>query len=297
MDLGLEGKVALVSAGGVGIGKAVCLALAREGAYVAVNDLPKGSPSEQEWISRRGGQKLEDVLGKETAAMIGDSRAENVAAECRKFGVRSISAEADVTNLEQVEGMVKKTLKEFGKIDILVNVAGASGGPEDFVKNTKAKWDFIINLCLYSCIYCCKAVLPHMVDHSYGKIVNFLSDAWKGADRGMAVYGATKAAISSLTRTLAVETGRYGINVNAVSPGSVATEWKLESLKHDREQMGEEAFNEMLNKQFRFYPLARFYKDITQPEDVANLVLFLCSDRARWITGQSISISGGYHMH
>ncbi|MBI2859145.1 MAG: SDR family oxidoreductase [Chloroflexi bacterium] len=297
MDLGLKGKVALVTGAGAGNGRAVCLALAREGAYVAVNDLPRDSASEKKWISARGGQKLEDVVGKEFSARVGDSRALSVANECRALGVKAIPAEADVTNLGDVERMVEKVVAEFGRVDILVNNAGASGGAEDLVNTNKEKWDFIINLCLYSVINCCKTVLPHMIKQRGGKIVNFLSETWKGADKGMAIYGAAKAGVSSLTRTAALEAAPYGINVNAVSPGTVTTEWMMQSRERQKQQMGEETFEARLKKKMALYPLTRAYGEVTSPEDIADLVVFLSSERAKWITGQSISISGGYHMH
>lgn len=297
MDLGLKGKVALVTGAGAGNGRSVCLALAGEGANVAVNDLPRDSTSEKNWISARGGKKLEDVVGRDISLKMGDSRALSVANECRALGVKAIAAEADVTNFADVERMVQKTLDEFGRIDILVNNAGASGGAEDLIKISKEKCDFIINLCLYSVINCCKAVLPHMMSQKSGKIVNFLSETWKGADRGMSVYGAAKAGVSSMTRTVALEAAPYGINVNAISPGTVTTEWMMQSRERQREEMGEEAFEARLKKKLAQYPLTRAYGDVTRPEDIADLVVFLCSARAKWITGQSISISGGYHMH
>lgn len=297
MDLGLKGKVALVTGAGAGNGRAVCLALAREGANVAVNDLPRDSASEKRWISARGGQKLEDVVGADASAKMGDSRALSVANECQALGVKAIPVEGDVTSLGDVERIVQKAVAEFGRIDILVNNAGASGGSEDLVKTNKEKWDFIINLCLYSVINCCKTVLPYMMNQKGGKIVNFLSEAWKGADRGMAIYGAAKAGVSSLTRTVALEAAPYGINVNAISPGTVTTEWMMQSRERQKEEMGEDAFEARLKKKLAFYPLTKAYGEVTRPEDIADLVVFLCSERAKWITGQSISISGGYHMH
>jgi NAD(P)-dependent dehydrogenase (short-subunit alcohol dehydrogenase family) len=298
MDLGLKEKVALVTGAGAGIGRVIALTFAQEGANVAINDLPRGAAFERTWILSHGlGEKLEDVLGKEATARIGTlTRAESVADECCKLGVKAIAAEADVTKPEEVNKMVERVIREFGRIDILVNNAGGAH-IVDFINSTKEQWDYTINLCLYGVLNCCKAVVPLMIERRYGKIVNLLSDAWKGGDRGLSVYGAAKAGISSFTRTLAFEIGRYGINVNAVSPGGTTAEWFVQTRKRQEEEMGREAFEERFKRQLRLYPLGLFYGDLGKPEDVANVVVFLCSDKTRWVTGQSISVSGGYHMH
>lgn len=207
-------------------------------------------------------------------------------------------AYADVTDFAQTTEMVRAVIEQFGQLDILVNNVGGGWGDILFVDSTKEQWDATINLSLASCLNCCKAVLPHMIERKYGKIVNLLSDAWKGADRGYAVYGATKAGVSSFTRTLALEIGRYGINVNAVSPGwTDDVEWTIEAEKKRLEEMGEEAYEKRRQAMMRLYPLSRFYGAFGTTEDLANMIVFLSSDNARWVTGQSVSVTGGYHMH
>lgn len=317
MNLGLEGKVALVTGAGVGIGRVIALTLAKEGSNVAVNDLRPGSSTEERWLTAHDlfhtvGKSLEEVVGKEpvriassleevvgqkTVARIGRlTRAAAVVKECNQLGVKAIVAEADVTNPEEVADMVNRVIGELGKIDILINNAGGTY-LSDFIDSTKERWDYIINLCLYGVLNCTKAVLPSMIDRGYGKIVSITSEAWKGADRGLSVYGAAKAGISSFTRTLALEVGRYGINVNAVSPGTTMVEHSIQAWRHREQTLGKEAADQKRQRQFGLHPLAQFYGRFGQPEDVANMVVFLCSDRAKWITGQSISVSGGYHMH
>jgi len=298
MDLGLKDKVALITGAGAGNGRVIALTFAREGANVVINDLPSGTPEEREWItSHMLGDKLEDVLGKEAISRVGTlTRAESTAEECRKLGVKAIVAEASVTNPDQVNAMVKKVIDEFGKIDILVNNAGGAK-MADFINSTKEEWDFTIQLCLYGVLNCTKAVIPHMIERKYGKVVNILSDAWKGVDRGLSVYGAAKAGIGSLTRTCAFENGRYGINFNAVSLGGTEVEWLRQTAEKQEEAMGKEEAERRRQAQLRVYPLGRFYGSLGKPEDVANIVVFLSSDVARWVTGQTISVSGGYHMH
>jgi NAD(P)-dependent dehydrogenase (short-subunit alcohol dehydrogenase family) len=137
-----------------------------------------------------------------------------------------------------------------------------------------------------------------MIERKYGKVCSLLSDAWKGADRTFAVYGATKAAISSCTRTLALENGRYGINFNCVSPGGTSgVEWTEQMQKVIAGDIGEEEATKRRQAMLRAYPLGQFYGSLGTPQDIANMTVFLCSDKARWVTGQSISVSGGYHMH
>ncbi len=298
MDLGLKGKVALITGAGSGNGRVMALTFAKEGANVAINDLPTNAPDAKKWIeAHMMGDKLENVLGKEAVARGGKlSLAESVAEECRKLGVKAIAAEASVTNPDQVNTMVKKVLDEFGQIDILVNNVG-SAIASDFVDSTKEQWDFTIQLCLYGVLNCSRAVLPHMVERKYGKIVNIVSDAWKGVDRGLSVYGAAKAGISSITRTLALENGKNGINLNAVSLGGTEVEWMQQMQKKQEELLGKEEFERRRKAQLRLYPLARFYGSLGKPGDAANMTVLLSSDVTRWVTGQTISVSGGYHMH
>ena len=284
MDLGLKGKVALITGAGAGMGSTIALTFAREEANVAVNDLPPGSTEDTRWMEARGVPEM--------------TRAEKVVNECQELGVKAMLAYADVTDFAQTTEMVRAVIEQFGQLDILVNNVGGGWGDILFVDSTKEQWDATINLSLASCLNCCKAVLPHMIERKYGKIVNLLSDAWKGADRGYAVYGATKAGVSSFTRTLALEIGRYGINVNAVSPGwTDDVEWTIEAEKKRLEEMGEEAYEKRRQAMMRLYPLSRFYGAFGTTEDLANMIVFLSSDNARWVTGQSVSVTGGYHMH
>ena len=258
MDLGLKGKVAIVTGSGVGIGRVIVLTLAREGADVVVMDV------------------FED-------------RVRAVAEEARALGVRSLAVQADVTDMGQVEEMVKKVIDTFGKIDILVNNAGRAGNweagykPGPFYRSRKEDWDYTIQLCLYGMMNCTKAVLPHMISQKYGKIVNMVSDAGRVGDPLFAVYGAAKAGVVNLIKTLAKENGRYNININGVSAATTRTERISGQLAEDPERE---------KKILPLYPLGR----LGEPQDLANAVVFFASDRASWITGQTLSVDGGYAM-
>jgi len=261
MDLGLKGKVALVTGAGGGIGKETALTFAREGADVAVAEMDA-------------------------------SRAEETVNEIKALGRRAIPCVADVSKLEDVNKMVKKITDEFGKIDILVNTVGASiatgAGTSlgDFQNTSEEDWKRDIDLCFFTALNCTKAVLDQMIEKKYGKIVSVLSDAYRGRDRGMSVYAAAKAGIATFSKTIAVELGRYGINVNCVSPGATRT--------LTTEMVFSDAMAPMKEKMMKSYPLARARGDLGRPEDLANAIVFLSSDRASWVTGQIISVSGGY---
>lgn len=247
----LEGKVALVTGAGRGIGRAIVLALAREGADIIVNDI-----------------RLE--LAQETAA------------EVAKVGRKSLALQADASKLSQVETMVDRALAEFGKIDILVNNAGWFG-MKPFLENTEDYWRMVIDVNLITTIVCSRAVLPHMAERRSGKVINIASDAGKVGSGGLAVYAAAKAGVMGLTKSLAREMAPYAINVNAIAPGLVETTLLDDMVATSPRRV------EAIRSQT---PFRRF----GTPEDVANLALFLASDDASYITGQSYSVNGGVTM-
>ncbi len=248
MDLGLKGKVALVTGAGRGVGREIALTLAREGTRVGVN-----------YFRSRAG-------------------ADEVVGECRRMGVKAEAYRADVSDYEAAKAMVTQGLADFGRLDILVNNAGhskmqlfAESGPED--------WRPQIGVCLYGVIHCCHAALPHFVARRAGRIINIVGDSGRVGESRLAVTAAGRAGAIALTKSLARELGRFNITANAVALGLVETEhidraW----LESNKERI------------LRLYPLRR----LGMPTDVAPLVAFLASDGASWITGQTISISGGY---
>jgi 3-oxoacyl-[acyl-carrier protein] reductase/2-hydroxycyclohexanecarboxyl-CoA dehydrogenase len=158
--------------------------------------------------------------------------------------------------------------------------------PKDFATTTEEDWRKDMDYCFFSVVNCTKVVIEHMIERKSGKIVSILSDAYLGRDRRMELYGAAKAAIATFSKTLARDVGGYGINVNCVSPG--ATQTPSTGMVWDPSGA---AMKEKIRKS---YPLAKARGDLGRPEDIANAVVFLASDAASWITGQVISVSGGY---
>jgi 2-hydroxycyclohexanecarboxyl-CoA dehydrogenase len=250
----LRGKTALVTGGGRGIGRAISLALAQEGAQVA----------------------LLDILGDNAAA---------VAREIEAMGVKALALTADLTRRAQVEGAVADTLSQFGQIDILVNNAGWDR-MEMFLDSEEETWDKIIAINFKGILYVCKAALPSMVARGQGKVISIASDAGRAGSTGEAVYAGTKGAIIAFSKTLAREMARHKITVNVVCPG--LTETPL--LQGIREQSPKT--EKVIEAVTRAIPLGR----VGQPEDIAGAVVYLASPAADFVTGQTLSVSGGLTM-
>lgn len=265
MDLGLEGKTVIVTGGGSNIGRGIVLGFAREGANVVNAE-----------IETDQGQKVVD--------------------EANRLGAKAVLIKTDVTDWESVQAMVKETLRAFGKIDVLVNNAGGTPRNRPFVEKPREEWDKEINLNYWSVINCVRAVIDHMMERKQGKIVNISSGSGQTglAAIHLAVYGGAKAGVIGLSRALAWEFGRYGININTVAPG-----WIVPASPDDVgqnsfwNQWGYDVYTpEVLQKSLKHWPIQR----LGRPEDIADTVLFLASERASFLTGQTISVSGGVAM-
>jgi NAD(P)-dependent dehydrogenase (short-subunit alcohol dehydrogenase family) len=260
----LTGKVALVTGGARGLGRAYALRLAGLGAHVVVND-----------ISLDAYKEFDEEIA-----------AESVMAEIENLGVRSIGIEADVTDKSAVEGMFEEALRVFGRMDILVNNAGgmlrpiergyASSMPED-------DYRFIMDVNLTSTVFCCQAASIPMKEQQSGKIINVSSQAGlRGNPQGaLAAYATAKAAINEYTRLLAGELGPYNINVNSIAPGLILTSRANAQFgRHLPENQEKAAAN---------IPLRR----VGLPEDCAKVVEFLATDLSDYVTGQCIPVCGG----
>lgn len=234
-------------------------------------------------------------IGKSIAMIMGAEGARIVACDVNMNGIKevvdqvkiaggeAVACEVDISKKEQVKTSIEKALNEFGKIDVLVNCAAylaeTAGGP--FHEESETEWDMHINITLKGTLNYCKAVIPHMMDQKSGRIINITSAAVKGIQPGGPyLYPACKAAIATVSRNLAVELARYGILVNCVAPGPIKTAKLLSQPK------------EFVEKIARPIPLKR----LGEPEDVANLVLFLASNESGYITGQQYSVDGGLVM-
>ena len=253
MDLGFKGKVALVTGAGsqIGFGKCIALFLAKEGCdAVAVTDI-----------------NLDDV--KLTAEAI------------TKEGCKSIAVKADVTNQAEVQAMVKKVIDEYGKIDILVNVAGAVFGFGPLEQQDRATWDQNIHLNLYGTMFVTQAVLPLMKSNKYGAIVNIGSGSTHMPSHGVNVYALSKAGVALFTKQLAWTEAQTGIRVNCVAPGPSPTNF-IKAPNKDA----------VMEMQLKGIPMNK----ITKPKDIAYATLFLASDISGDMTGQVLHVSGGSVM-
>lgn len=247
----LDGKVAVVTGAGRGIGRAIAIEFAREGADLAVIDL--------------------DPIN-----------AISVVGEVEEIGRRSQAINLDITSFSAVKDAFEKIISTLGKIDILVNNAGWDR-VEPFIQNTEETWDKIIAVNYRGMINCTRAVLDHMIERRYGRIISIGSDAGRVGSTGEAVYSGCKAAVIAFSKTIARETARYGINVNVVCPGPTETPL-FEEMTRDNPRLSDALK--------RAIPLGR----LACPEDIAPSVAFLASGCADYITGQTISVSGGLTM-
>lgn len=197
-------------------------------------------------------------------------------------GGNAMAIKVDVTILEEVERMVQQTKQTFGRIDVLVNNAGWDK-VEPFLDSTEETWDRVLAINLKGVFYTCKTVLPIMIEQAYGKVVNIGSDAGRVGSSGEAVYAAAKGGVIAFSKTLAREMARHKINVNVVCPGPADTPLFQEISSYNPKIAG--ALE-------RAIPLRR----LAQPEDIAHAVCYFASDEAAYVTGQTLSVSGGLTM-
>lgn len=214
---------------------------------------------------------------------LNEAEAREAASEIQKAGGEAMALRADVTARAQVEAAVGEVLARYGTVHILVNNAGWDR-PMPFIETTEEFWDRILAINLKSQIICTRAVLDAMIKQGYGKIVNIASDAGRVGSTGEAVYSAAKGGVIAFTKTLARELARHRINVNCISPGPAET-----PLFEEEFTKGKPGLAEALKKAIPWGRLAR-------PEDIARAVVFLASDEAEYITGQTLSVSGGLTM-
>lgn len=247
--MSLKGKTAVVTGGSRGIGRAICLELAQQGANVVVNY----SGSEQ--------------------------KAKDVVAEIKALGSKAVAVQANVADVDSVQALMQATLETFGSIDILVNNAGITRD-NLLMRMKENEWDEVINTNLKGVFLCTKAVTRQMMKQRAGRIINISSIVGVSGNPGQANYVAAKAGVIGLTKTTAQELASRNILVNAIAPGFIMTEM-TEGLPED--------IKETMLKQI---PLAK----LGQPEDIAKAVVFLASDSANYITGQTLHIDGGLVM-
>jgi len=247
-----DGKVAVVTGASRGIGRGIALALAKEGCTVVVN-------------YNRNHEKAREVVEAIKAAK-----------------ARAIAVRCDVSVRNEVEGMFKTTVEEFGKVDILVNNAGI-GEMAPILETTDDLWDRTLNVNLKSVFLCTQVAARYMMQRRYGKIVNISSNSGFGvACWGETAYAASKAGVIQLTKSAAFELGQYGININCVAPGATDTDML-------RGGMTDQEYAKALDTRKKISSLGL----VGKPEDIANAVLFFASDDSRFITGRTLLVDGG----
>lgn len=257
----LSGKIAAVTGAGQGVGREVALHFAKSGARaVIVNDFYA-------------------------------ERAQAVVQEVEALGVKAVAAVCDVTNHDQVKAAFAQAAEAAGgSIDILVNNAGNAGVNPDpearkhFWEVGEAAWDSFIRVNFYGVINCTAAVVPGMIEKKAGRLVTIISDAGRVGEPNLEIYSGAKAGAAGFMRGAAKALGRYGITANCVAISATATPAIAARLEADPEKK---------KKMLSNYVIRR----VGQPEDIANMVLFLASDASSWITGQTYPVNGGYSFN
>ena len=273
IEIDLSGRVALVTGGSRGLGRADALALARAGADVVIADIQVESDESAETAERYG------VLAQVAKAQ-GIVYSEATAREIQGMGRRAAAIKCDVTDRAQVAETVARVVDELGSVDILVNNAGTLDHAAQFAEQSLELWERDLRVNLTGAFNCAQSVWPHKQERGWGRIVNMASVAGTLGGFGQASYSTTKAGLLGLTRTLAMEGGRHGITCNAIVPGIIGTE----------------AFgfaNAAMNDRIRARTV---FKREGEPEDIANAICFLCSDLAKYITGIELNVSGGVEL-
>ncbi|MCZ7358093.1 MAG: beta-ketoacyl-ACP reductase [Candidatus Methanoperedens sp.] len=277
----LEGKVALVTGGSRGIGRAIALRLAEDGADVVINY--QNTREHAEKVSKLIDQiGMADELEKLTIKinhMDNKEQAKEISKLIEAIGRHSYVYQANVSNLEQVNRMRDEVIGQFGKIDILVNNAGIVRD-KSFVKMTPDMWGDVMSVNLDGTFYCTKAFIEGMLERKYGRIVNISSVVGRMGNFGQANYTASKAGMIGLTKALAKEFAGKGITVNAIAPGFIDTD------------MVKGVPDEIIEKILAKIPLGRLGK----ASEVAGAVAYLASLDGDYITGQVIDINGGLYI-
>ena len=261
MDLELTDQVALVTGAASGIGQHLALGYAAAGAKVVVNDINA------------------------------DGVAQTVAAILAQGG-EAMAAAVDITELSNAEGMIHDATKAYGRVDILVNNAALLTEHTMYLETDPASCELEIRVILFGTMHCTRAVLPGMIERGHGKILNIATDAARIGQEREANYSAAKGGVISFAKSIAKEVGRHNINVNVVSPGATNSPMRINLQVGLKEKLGEERWLAREEKVKRLYPLRR----IGEMEDITNAVMYLTSNAARHITGQVISVNGGFAM-
>lgn len=259
MDLGMANKTAVITGGVQGIGLEIARELANAGVNLVIAD-----------VNEAAGHTAQGELSALTPTEF---------------------VPTDLTNPASVEMLFARAVERFGTVDHFVNCAAVLDD-KTFMESNSRDWKRMIDACLLGPMHCLHAVLPIMTRQRYGRIVCFSSDSARIGQARLSYYAAAKAGVTALIKSVAQEVGPDNITANIVSPGATNTPMRMAREDSLRQQMGEEKYQRRVATVQKMYPLRR----IGEPGDIAPLVAFLLSERATWITGQVISVNGGFSM-
>ena len=272
IEIDLSGRVAFVTGGSRGLGRADALTLARAGADVVVADLLVESQLSEE-TDRYGALAT-------VARQQGLVHTEETVRDIEAMGRRALAVRCDVTDRGEVDAAVARAVDELGSVDILINNAGTLDHVAQFHEQSPELWERDLRVNLTGAFNCAQAVWPHMKERGWGRIVNMASVAGTLGGFGQASYSTTKAGVLGLTKTLAMEGGRHGITCNAIVPGVIGTE---------AFEMANAAMNERIVRRTAL-------RRPGEPQEIANVIAFLCSDLAAYVTGVELNVSGGVEL-
>ncbi len=261
MNFGFDGKVALITGGARGIGNASARILARGGASLV----------------------LVDIDGERVAAAAAEMT--------RETGARALGIRCDISSEADVRAMVQSATANLGAVDIFISSA-AILDDKLFLDSKPGDWRRMFDVCLQGPMLCMHALLPPMRERGYGRVVCLASDSARLGQARLSYYAAAKAGLIALVKSVAQEVGPSGVTLNVVSPGATNTELRQEREAKLRAQMGEEKYGRRVKTVLKMYPTGR----LGEPDDIAAAVAFLAGEQAAWITGQVLSVNGGFTM-
>ena len=263
MDLGFKQQIALVTGAARGIGLATAKMLLSEGANVALVDIDS------------------DACGAAAATLNTDVGSVG----------RALAVPTDITDEQSVAQAFATTKRELGEVSTLIHCAGILDN-KTFVDSSPADWRKMIDVCLLGPMLCIHAALPDMIANHYGRVVCIGSDAGRVGQARLSYYAGAKGGVIAQCKSIAQEVGRHGVTVNVVSPGATNTELRQRREAEVEAKLGPERYAELTGKILKRYPMGR----LGEPDDIAASIVFLASERAGWITGQVVSVNGGFAM-